>query len=144
MSMPPFDLTDPAQAGTYVVGANDLDVLAEGARRHGLLLRRIDFRDCHDKNALLRALAQSLDFPLDPGHSWDTLAASLADLSWLPARGYVLMLERSETLQLAAEDDFDAALDIMDDTSRRWAEQRKPFWTFLGLSEPEQPLPPDA
>jgi hypothetical protein len=144
MSMPPFDLTDPAQAGTYVVGTSDLDVLAEGARRHGLLLRRIDFRNCHDKSALLRELAQSLDFPPDCSHDWESLAGNLADLSWLPARGYVLMLERSEALQQAAEDDFDAALDIMDDTSRRWAEQRKPFWTFLALSEPEHPLPLDV
>jgi RNAse (barnase) inhibitor barstar len=144
MSMPPFDLTDPAQAGTYVVGASDLDVLAEGARRHGLLLRRIDFHDCHDKSALLRALALSLAFPSDFGHNWDALADSLADLSWLPARGYVLMLEHSEALQLAVEDDFDMALDIMDDTSRRWAERRKPFWTFLPFSEPDHPLPLDA
>jgi len=38
--------------------------------------------------------ARALAFPGWIGHSWTALADGLADLSWLPARGHVLLWER--------------------------------------------------
>jgi hypothetical protein len=51
-----------------------------------------------DKSTLLKALGDVFQFPDRFGNNWDALNDMLCDLSWLPARRYVLFLENASPL----------------------------------------------
>lgn len=61
-------------------------------------LVRIHAGGIDDDRELLDALAVGFSFPDYFGHNWDALEESLRDLDWLPARGYVLVVEDAEQL----------------------------------------------
>src|SRR5262249_4249102 len=64
----------------------------------GFAVRRLDGGQCATKDALLRTLARTLDFPAHFGLNWDALEDSLTDLEWLPAAGYVLVISEAHRL----------------------------------------------
>jgi hypothetical protein len=128
-----IDLADAAQSGVFFVGDADLLLLEGGAREHGLAVHRIDLSGCADKAGLTRRLADALAFPASFGHNWDALADSLGDLSWLPAPGHVLLIDRAGDLRDADETAFDTLLDILDQALSAWAAQHTPFFVFLTL-----------
>jgi RNAse (barnase) inhibitor barstar len=137
-----FDLLDTDQSGTYIVDPLLMDRLAaDGAAAH-LHTARVDLRDCRDKSALLRRLAGALSFPAGFGNNFDALADSLRDLGWLHGEGYVVLLDHSDELQGAAEDDLDVALDIFDEAGEFWRERKVPFWTFMAMDTNRVPGSP--
>lgn len=141
MSESGFDpgLADAARAGVFFVTDDDLDPLAVVGRDAGLLARRIDLAGCDGKVALLLRIATVLDFPATSGRNWDALSDSLRDLSWLPAAGYVLLIEQAHDLRERSEADFDTLLDILDEASQAWAQHEVPFWAFIALPEADFP-----
>jgi hypothetical protein len=54
-----------------------------------------------DPAELLEECATQLAFPIWFGNNWDALVDCLADLSWLPAAGYVLIWDRYGRLDTA-------------------------------------------
>lgn len=79
-----------------------------------------------DKAQILDALAQRFDMPRWFGHNWDALYDCLTDLSWLPAKGYVLILTN------AAPDTGTASIltDLLTDCCEHWQERSVPFHVF--------------
>ena len=132
-------LHDPQQAGVFFVGEGDIATLETGARDAGLLVRRIDLHGCTGKDALLQRIADALSTPEGQGRNWDALSDQLRDLSWLPARGYALLLPHAAGLRDAEEACFDTLLDILDDATIDWQERDVPFWAFLALPDDEFP-----
>lgn len=134
MSESGFDLglDDAGQAGVFEVDAADLPALGAAARDAGLLVRRIDLDGCRDKRALLLRIATVLDLPGGRGGNWDALMDALRDLDWLPAPGYVLLLDGSAGLQAALPDDFDTLVGVLQEAAGWWADAGVPFWAFLG------------
>lgn len=132
-------LDDASQAGVFFVADEDLDTLAAVGRDAGLSARRIDLSGCDGKAALLLRIATVLDFPHTSGRNWDALSDSLRDLSWLPAKGYVLLFERAHDFRAQHEAEFDTLLDVLDEASRQWAEQDVPFWAFVALPDEDFP-----
>jgi len=132
-------LHDPQQAGVFFVGGDDIATLENAARDAGLLVRRIDLHGCAGKDALLERLADALSTPEGQGRNWDALSDQLRDLSWLPARGYALLLPHAAELRDAEEASFDTLLDILDEATVDWQERDVPFWAFLALPDDEFP-----
>lgn len=128
------DLDDPEQSGVYLVTDEDLHQVAEAEHAEDICVRHVSLRACTDKASLFAALARALDFPPDFGRNWDALADSLSDLSWLPAQGYVLLLDEAQALHDADPRDFDVLLDILDETAASWSQARIPFFCFVALS----------
>jgi len=127
-------LDDATRAGVYFVTGEDIGTLDMAARDAGLLVRRIDLRDCGNKATLLLRIATALDFP-PGGRNWDALSDRLRDLGWLPASGYTLLFEDAADLRDASEADFDTLLNLLDEAVRDWAQRDTPFWAFLALPE---------
>lgn len=132
-------LHDPQQAGVFFVGSDDIAQVERAGRDAGLLVRRIDLHDCADKDTLLARMADALTTPEGQGRNWDALSDQLRDLSWLPARGYVLLLPHAAELRDADEASFDILLDILDEATVGWQESDVPFWAFLALPDDEFP-----
>lgn len=137
---PPADESPPllqllplaADAGAYRLPLEHVDALVDAAGELGLLARRIDLVGCRDKGALLTRLSQALTFPDGFGNDWDALGDCLADLSWLgDAAGYALVLDNAQDLRLAAPDDYDSLIEILDEAAEGWREVDRPLWSFL-------------
>lgn len=144
MNDPVFTLAldDARQAGVFFVGDDDFPTLETLALDADLLLRRIDLRDCADKETLLQRIAEALSTPDGQGRNWDALSDQLRDLSWLPASGYVLLFPAASDLRDADETGFDTLLDILDETTVDWQTRNVPFWAFLAL--PDEDFEPPA
>lgn len=128
-------LADPARAGVYFVSAQDLDVLAAFAVQAQLLVRRIDLLGVRDKRTLLLRMAVALDFPMASGRNWEGLLDCLCDLQWLPAPGYVLLLEGAGEMHAHDESDFDALVAVLDKAQAAWRARKVPFWAFMALRD---------
>jgi len=136
--MPTLDarLRDLERAGPYMAPP-DLDAVAKAATKAGLALLRVDLKGVRDKRGLLEAIATALKFPEWFGDNWDALEDCLTDLSWLRARGYVLVLEHCAELGKHAPRELDVAVDVFESVAEYWQEQNRPFWAlFSGLDAP--------
>lgn len=72
--------------------------------------------------ALFDEFAAALQFPDYFGQNWAALEECLADLSWLPAEGYVLLIVQPGAVLTAANDDsLDVLRGILVRVSDRWA-----------------------
>jgi hypothetical protein len=126
-------LTDPSQGGAYFVDAQDAQDLAEAARGLDFAVARIELDGCGDKSAALSAIARGLRFPAWFGANFDALADSLGDMSWLPADGYLLLLEHADAWREADDDNFAMLLDVLNEAAAAWGDQGKPFWAVFPL-----------
>lgn len=130
-----MDLTDPSQAGIYFVTSDDLNVIDDDARQGDAVVCRIDLDGCADKADLLQRFADAFDFPATFGHNWDALEDSLGDLSWLPANGYLLLVDHIDALRRSDEADCDTLFQILDENSRTWADVGVAFFSFIALAD---------
>jgi len=126
-------LADPALAGAYFVDARDRAAISEAGNVLGFAVLAIELRDCCDADEAMRRFATTLQFPGWFGDNWDALADALADLSWLPAPGYLLLLDHAQGWREAAPDEFDLLLEIVDEAAGRWAACGVAFWAMLPL-----------
>ena len=100
---------------------------------------------CKTKAGLLAEFARALSFPDYFGHNWDALEECLADLDWLPARGYVIVVTDAEQVltKLDDEDDYETFIEILSEAGEAWSSKRSgavagegtPFHTVLTVSE---------
>lgn len=97
---------------------------------------RIDLATCSDKASFLERMAEALAFPAWFGQNWDAFFDCLADLSWRPARGYVLLLEQADTMRRDAPEALDTALAILGDAASAWESRGVPFRVFVSTPEP--------
>jgi RNAse (barnase) inhibitor barstar len=104
------------------------------ARSLGFDCTRIDLAGCSDKAEFLARIAAALGFPAWFGHNWDAFFDCLTDLSWRPALGYVLILERAAELQATEPEVFDTGLAILGDAATVWQARGAPFRVFVSIT----------
>ena len=97
----------------------------------GLDAVRIDLDGCGDKAEFLERTAAALEFPAWFGGNWDAFFDCLADLSWRPAQGHVLVFENAAELRRHAPEALDTALAILGDAAAAWRERGRPFRAFV-------------
>jgi RNAse (barnase) inhibitor barstar len=87
----------------------------------GFVLKSIKGAKCKTPAALFAEFAKVLELPDYFGHNWDALEECLADLEWMPAKGYVLLLTEAEQILPQDEDDYATLLEILNDAGEAWA-----------------------
>jgi len=107
--------------------------LIRAAEQLGFAVFRVDLAGIRDKHGLLKAIGKSMAFPNGFGHNWDALLDYLADLSWQPADGYLVILEHCDGIHGHAEADFVQTLQVCDSAANEWREQGIPFWCFVDM-----------
>lgn len=91
----------------------------------------LDGSQIGDKAALLAALYRAFAVPADAGHNWDALEEVLCDLSWLPARGYLLCYDHADRLAATHPATWRTALAIFQHTAAVWQADTIPFFTLV-------------
>jgi hypothetical protein len=127
-------LKEPARAGVFHLSADAREV-AGAAAASGLMVVYVDIHHAHDKDDFLAEASRALRFPEQSGSSWDAFAHGLKDLSWIEAKGWVLILEKSKHFCGGHHHEFREAMDAMAQAADHWRARGKPFWTFIGGPE---------
>jgi hypothetical protein len=115
---------------------DDPTTLADDAARAGLRLSRIDLRECTSQQRILHRLAEAFELPV-MGGDWPAVTASLRDLGWLAASGYVLLLDHADVLRAQAPDVYAALRDHLSGVARDWHARGVPFFVFMVFPDNE-------
>lgn len=107
------------------------DVLETVTRLHGWWQGTVELAHATDKPTLLQAFAQTCHFPDYFGYNWDALADCLADLRWIDARGFVLLIHGHESFAQLLPVEWQVTREILEATADFWAEQGTPFVVLL-------------
>jgi RNAse (barnase) inhibitor barstar len=109
----------------------------------GLMLKVVKGRHCKTPTTLFAEFSRALEFPDYFGHNWDALEECLADLEWLPAKGYILLI--TDAIHVLANDDaeYETFLEILRDAGEAWGggqagmgtRQATPFHVLFAVSE---------
>jgi RNAse (barnase) inhibitor barstar len=123
---------DANHVTTLPFGPHTASALCSLARSLGLRCARIDLEGCAGKDDLLARIGAALEFPQWYGANWDALFDCLNDLAWLPAKGYVLVLENTGGLRETAPADFEAFCAVLNESAAAWRGRGVPFRAILG------------
>ena len=111
----------------------------------GFALKVIKGAKCQTTDGLLRECARALDFPDYFGQNWDALEECLADLEWLPAKGYILLITDAAQV-LPDDEEYETFLEILRDAGEAWGngqagmgkQRATPFHVLFAVSEREK------
>ena len=128
-------VVEPGQRAESLVHAPD-----------GYALKVIKGVKCQTADGLLTECAHVLDFPDYFGHNWDALEECLADLEWLPAKGYILLITDAAHVLPDDETHYETFLEILCDAGEAWgngqaemgAQRATPFHVLFAVSEREK------
>jgi RNAse (barnase) inhibitor barstar len=126
-------LADPGKAGVYHMPNMDKAPVVAAGEANGYSCCRADLAKANDKDDMLAAIAQALHFPDWFGHNFDALADCLGDMSWLPAEGYLVMLEHCDGIHSKAEADFVTTLQIFQQVAEDWRDQGVALWCLVEM-----------
>ena len=86
----------------------------------GFVLKSIKGAKCKTPAALFAEFAKVMELPEYFGHNWDALEECLADLEWMPAKGYVLLLTDAEQILPQDEEEYATLLEVLSDAGEAW------------------------
>jgi RNAse (barnase) inhibitor barstar len=92
---------------------------------------QIELKQVKNKAGFLAQVARELDFPDYFGRNWDALSDCLADLSWRPAAGYVILFNDFRRFANVAPADAEKARRIFDSCAAQWKQKKVPFFVVL-------------
>jgi hypothetical protein len=124
---------DAAVAGVYHLPHGTIDDLLTGALDADCLVLRVDLSAARNKNEMLAVVGHALRFPEWFGHNWDALNDCLLDMAWLPAPGYVIILDHCDGIHGRAESDFVKMMQVFQDVAATWREDAVPFWCLVDM-----------
>lgn len=126
---------NPERAGVHHLPHGPIKELLAGATAADCLVVRVDLFGTRDKDEMLAAVGKALRFPEWFGHNWDALADCLTDMGWLPAMGYVIILDRCDGIHARAEGDFVTLMQVFQDAAQTWREENVPFWCLVDMQD---------
>jgi len=112
----------------------------------GFALKIIKGRHCRTPANLFEEFAQVLEFPDYFGHNWDAMEECLADLEWLPAKGYILLITDAGCVLPEDEEEYETFLEVLRDAGESWGNgqagmgvrRATPFHVLFAVSEQDK------
>ena len=126
-------LNDYERAGVYHLTPGGMDALPEACAQADLQLIRIPLKETPRMADALAMLTHATQCPAHEGAHLDDLAEMLSDFSWLPANGYVLLVEDADNLIASEPTGVQRLLEAFQTACHHWQGQEVPFWAFIGL-----------
>jgi hypothetical protein len=107
------------------------DAVAQDLRERGLFAASIYLQAGDTDEFALRLLGQALRFPSYYGVNWDAADECLADMSWEPADGYVVLLLPTTLVGMPPDSIIHGVLELFRFAAASWREQGKPCKVVL-------------
>jgi RNAse (barnase) inhibitor barstar len=85
------------------------------------VVARLDGRRMTDADHVLYEFSDALLFPGYFGWNWDALSDCLGDLNWLPADGYLIVVENAPQLLSSSAEEQHTLFRILSQAVRHWA-----------------------
>lgn len=110
----------------------------------GFVIRTIEGKKCRTSSSLFTEFARALSFPEYFGHNWDALEECLADLEWLPAKGYILLITDAHAVLPDDEEEYETLLEVLSDAGEAWSKGQTadgrcaPFHVLFAVSEQDR------
>lgn len=110
----------------------------------GYALRQVHGKKCGTPAGVFNEFARAMEFPDYFGHNWDALEECLADLEWLPAKGYVVLITEAQGVIPDDEEEYETLLEVLNDAGEAWSKgqttdgRRAPFHVFFAVSPQER------
>jgi Barstar (barnase inhibitor) len=92
------DLTNPNWECIHFADESQVRNELNNASNAGLATFRVSVEGVRTDRELLARIATAMQFPGYFGGNWDAFQECLRDMSWLPSKSYVLILENSLSL----------------------------------------------
>jgi hypothetical protein len=70
---------------------------------------------------LFREFVRAFEFPEYFGWNWAAFHECIRDLSWIPAKSYLILIRHAEQLLSADEEELPTFRRLMEDAGRYWA-----------------------
>jgi RNAse (barnase) inhibitor barstar len=122
-------LLNPALSGVYRTPAH-VEAVRHAVTSDALWVE-VDASGVRSKSDLLDAFAAVLGFPREFGRNWDALADALQDLSWRPAKAYVLRVRDAAGAARALGLEWATLIEILSQTALYWKSRQTPFVAFI-------------
>lgn len=84
-----------------------------------------------DKASFIRIASAAMDFPNYSAQNWDAFEESIRDLSWTPAKGYLLVYDAMWHLPWHDRECWQTVRTILTDTVAFWHTAGVPFYVLL-------------
>ncbi len=106
----------------------------------GFVVRQINGKKCTAPSGVFGEFSRALAFPDYFGHNWDGLEECLADLEWLPAKGYVVLVTDAQCVIPDDAEEYETLLEVLSDAGEAWSQghtadgRRAPFHVLFAVS----------
>ena len=124
-------------SGVYPMNEDAFPDVSKSAAHAGLALFNLNLAGVTGKTGFLAAAAKALHFPGYFGHNWDAFEDCLTDLSWLEAKGYVLLIKNLSEFSHKAPTEMLMARTILEDAATFWKEHGVRFFVALPEEGPK-------
>ena len=108
-------------SGIYLIDAAEREqVLHHRGFPAEFAIAVLDGTDAATRSGFFQAIACALDFPDYFGRNWDAVYDCLTDFNWLPAAGYVLVLDGFDQFATNEPEQWNIALKVLRDACAFW------------------------
>jgi RNAse (barnase) inhibitor barstar len=139
---------DRYPSGIYLIDAVECEqVLRHGAFPASFAIAVLNGTEAATRARFFREIARGLHFPDYFGHNWDAVYDCLTDLNWLPAAGYVLVLDGFEQFATNEPEQWAIALKVLQEACEFWQPLSRSMFVLLRgprVLAPGVPLLPSA
>jgi hypothetical protein len=126
-------LADYERAGVYHLTPGGMAALTDACTQADLQLIVVPLAETPRMADAMSLLTKATACPAHEAAHLDDLSEMLCDFSWLPANGYVVLVEDADNLIASDPAGVQKLLDAFQAASHYWQEQEIPFWAFIGL-----------
>ena len=136
--------SDRYPSGVYLIDAAQRELsLRRGTFPAEFIIAVLDGTVAATRAGFFQEIAHVLSFPDYFGRNWDAVYDCLTDLTWLPATGYVLILDGFEQFATDEPEQWDIGLKVLREACAFWQPLTRSMFALLyGPSELAPGVPP--
>jgi hypothetical protein len=136
--------SDLCPSGVYLIDAAERErVLRYDAFPSEFAVAVLDGNKAGTRAGFFQEIAGALHFPDYFGRNWDAVYDCLTDFNWLPAAGYVLVLDGFDHLAMNEPGQWEIGLKVLREACAFWRPLSRPMYALLcGSGELAPGVPP--
>ena len=123
-------------SGVYLIDAAEREqVLHHDAFPAEFAVAVLDGNIAATRAGFFQDIARALRFPDYFGHNWDAVYDCLTDFNWLPASGYVLIVDGFDHLAMNEPGQWEIGLKVLREACAFWRPLSRPMYALLSGSD---------